>query len=128
LGYLRHLGTYLRHRRDLRRHLRHLGYLWLRGYRRGGRRVWGGRAARVPRSGALALGRAARLIRPAAQVVGGRPGGPGRRTAAAPEQPATSPPGFLATGVGRVSILPGLGRIWGYLSGVASSGRPVIVI
>ena len=48
--------------------------------------------------------------------------------AAAAEQPATASPGFLAAGVGRVLSLPGLGRVLSYLSGVASSGRPVIVI
>jgi hypothetical protein len=79
------------------------------------------------------LGRATSLITrrlsgAAGRVVDWRAGRPRRRAAAAPEQPATAAPGFLAAGVSRVLSLPGLGRVLSYLSGVASSGRPVIVI
>jgi hypothetical protein len=79
----------------------------------------------LSRGATLATGR---LSRAAGLVVDWRAGRPGRRAATAPEQPATAPPGFLAAGVGRVLSLPGLGRVLSYLSGVASSGRPVIVI
>ena len=79
------------------------------------------------------LSRAARLVtgwlsRAARLVVDWWTGRPGRRAAAAPEQPATPSPGFLAAGVCRVLSLTGLGRVLSYLSGVAGSGRPVIVI
>jgi hypothetical protein len=79
------------------------------------------------------LSRAARLVtgwlsRAAGLVVDWWAGRPGRRAAAAPEQAATPSPGFLAARVCRVLSLPGLGRVLSYLSGLASSGRPVIVI
>jgi hypothetical protein len=82
-------------------------------------------ASRLSRAASLIT---RRLSGAAGLVVDWRAGRPSRRAAAAPEQPATASPGFLAAGVGRVLSLPGLGRVLSYLSGVASSGWPVIVI
>jgi hypothetical protein len=80
------------------------------------------------RAGVAGLARGAARAGGTDLVIGWRPGWPRRGAPATAEQPATASPGFLAPGVCRVPFLSGVSRIWTYLSGLASAGRPVVII